>query len=647
MPQNAKLSVDADALWGEKHTVELHVCLPSSETTACSSRLPEEKGKRKTCYSRRTPDMNLHIDVYGLGLPGIARMFLPLMQGPWLRVERSDAEGKVLLKLGTSTSPKRQTVLTQLQKLERLDKIFIVELLAKAQGLNPDSLCVVAFRPSMLRAHLEGKRSGSVSAVVDGESLSQDVLEALRCRPRQTTVAGAFMRWALCPSAVILAGWLLLLKKDVVLQHIPAVPGFGWVALGPRLEQVLPAVPTTLLQAYDLGALCERLRTVSGEETRKEVLAAAALLLGRDVTAKDLEAIRDELVRILNHRSLGQKVQGLFTFVNTIWLCAIAGITVSVGPVLWDLLRPLRRIFVQLANKFKEALLWFMEKVILPTVSRLHELGFWEAFAHAAAFMLTVQGCRLQEGPGEFVAISGLVASLAASKYTYYLHGQVVARVLLKEYKFDVGSLMFLCSGLLFVPVAILHQSKLIGFASVGSLLAALGFSGAMYPFCYCIGWNSEDSMLRTAAASGLGVGAFAFAKVLGAEAEVLAPFAPGISVLGGLSHYLALLIRSNKWYKQYGTRDSPKLYYWYNCCMAASLGISQAVGRIYGLKGLANTSTTFLVLWMLEKSAELTDALNVSGWYVLLGGSIVTYYSALWLHANPSFVVSLFQSVA
>jgi hypothetical protein len=32
-------------------------------------------------------------------------------------------------------------------------------------------------------------------------------------------------------------------------------------------------------------------------------------------------------------------------------------------------------------------------------------------------------------------------------------------------------------------------------YATVTSLLSALGFGGAIYPFCYCIGWDGEDTM--------------------------------------------------------------------------------------------------------------------------------------------------------
>lgn len=43
--------------------------------------------------------------------------------------------------------------------------------------------------------------------------------------------------------------------------------------------------------------------------------------------------------------SVFQRVYGFFTFVNIMWVLAIIGITVSIGPALWVILRPIRELF--------------------------------------------------------------------------------------------------------------------------------------------------------------------------------------------------------------------------------------------------------------------------------------------------------------
>ena len=66
-------------------------------------------------------------------------------------------------------------------------------------------------------------------------------------------------------------------------------------------------------------------------------------------------------------------------------------------------------------------------------------------------------------------------------------------------------------------------------------------------------------------------------------------------------------------------------------------------IGNVFQMNGLANTATTFLVLWMLEKYCEIHFELKLNIWVLILLLSGVMYKLALWLHANPAFVASLF----
>ena len=78
---------------------------------------------------------------------------------------------------------------------------------------------------------------------------------------------------------------------------------------------------------------------------------------------------------------------------------------------------------------------------------------------------------------------------------------------------------------------------------------------------------------------------------------------------------------------------------------MLASLVIGAGAGHLYGVPGLSNTATTFGALWIAGKWIELSE-LGVSWPIIVMGGSVATYYSALWLHANPQFVLSLARNL-
>ena len=45
--------------------------------------------------------------------------------------------------------------------------------------------------------------------------------------------------------------------------------------------------------------------------------------------------MRGTLVEMQDHVSIAQRVWGFFHFVNIMWLLAIFGIVVSIGPAIW------------------------------------------------------------------------------------------------------------------------------------------------------------------------------------------------------------------------------------------------------------------------------------------------------------------------
>ena len=59
----------------------------------------------------------------------------------------------------------------------------------------------------------------------------------------------------------------------------------------------------------------------------------------------------------------------------------------------------------------------------------------------------------------------------------------------------------------------------------------------------------------------------------------------------------------------------------------------------------MANTANTFLVLWGLEKYSEVHFSREFDVWFYVLVMAGIMYKAALWLHAHPTFVVSLFSS--
>lgn len=609
-----------------------------------------ERNQQRLSNQLRGFPTHILVDVWGAAVPLVARLMLPVGKGKFgvvIDVVPEKSQCSVSLKLKGSWG---DTLLKKLEEFAVADKPIMFEIVVDKCGLNPELLCLAPVLPSLMLRELRRSREAEVETTsVSAASSDAAVQAALHAsRPRRRSIWEAVTRWALLPVGALLGSWALLLRTREVLELLPQVPGFAWTSKGVHVSRVLPPLPKTLLEAFDLGALCER---ASGSGAAA-ALEAAGAMLGRSVSREELAAIREELVKMLAHKSVTQRVMGFFSFVNVMWLAAILGITISVGPVAWVITKPIRKLLQQVLTvvfeKVKKVVVLLLEKVIVPLVTRLHTWGVWEACAHLLAFSLVAQGARTESTAGVYITLSGLVALYVACNYTHKLHGRGLVGGLKEQLGLPgkaQAALVCAGHGLTLVPLAVLHQSTLLGYAATMSFLSAMGFGGAMHPFCYCIGWDSKDDAARTGMACGLAMAGFAAARIWEVNSRYLAPFVSSVSVLGGLGHFLALLILSNRWHHRHSANELNS-YGIYNAGMLASLMGFQYVGRVYGLGGLANTTTTFFVLWVLEKAHELNDALELSGWFLVLGGSLVTYYSALWLHSNPEFVVSMFRSL-
>ena len=92
------------------------------------------------------------------------------------------------------------------------------------------------------------------------------------------------------------------------------------------------------------------------------------------------------------------------------WLVAIFGITMSIGPAVWQILHPLRKWLQRLALILQTAITYFLEQIALPVILKLHAWGVLEVGAFFLSFMLTAQGLRMNPDAGMYVSISGLTS---------------------------------------------------------------------------------------------------------------------------------------------------------------------------------------------------------------------------------------------
>ena len=117
--------------------------------------------------------------------------------------------------------------------------------------------------------------------------------------------------------------------------------------------------------------------------TQDTILRDASLLAGRSVTVEEMMSLRSTLVEIKGNVSIIQKVWGFFSFINLLWLMAIAGIAISFLPAMWSLAEPLLNLLNDLAICVKRVVEWFVIEIIIPGLQLLHDTSILEAFSPA------------------------------------------------------------------------------------------------------------------------------------------------------------------------------------------------------------------------------------------------------------------------
>jgi len=324
-------------------------------------------------------------------------------------------------------------------------------------------------------------------------------------------------------------------------------------------------------------------------------------------------------------QSTVDRVVGFFSFVNVVWLVSIVGLLATLGPCLAYLCGP---VLLRCAK-------WLTTEVLQPVALALHRWGVWEAAAYLLAFLFSAQSCQYPAAQADaaiMVALTGSLAFAPCWMYSTSCHTTGSGdkeKFLLLSYALAAG---------VFAPLALLHDSQLLGFLTVLSAYGSLGFVFFAFGFGFAVGFDGRDALHRCAAASLALIAGFAGLRILGVNPAVLQPFGTAVMVLGNVMYFLALLIVSSGW------RSQSAPYAVRQCAMLGSLLAAILVGSVFAMPSMTNTATTFLVLWLMEKQLEV-DWRPGMGMVVTFLNFVFLYFAAHYLHTHPEHVVSLFDA--
>ena len=433
-------------------------------------------------------------------------------------------------------------------------------------------------------------------------------------------------KWLHCPITAVSFLYTFAGDKEFYLTKIPAF----FSTYGGELQKVMPLHPKSMSEAFQLGQLYEKASNLAPTgEKMVELLQQTANISGRaTVKLAELLALPDSIKLADDNRGPVSRILGLFSIVNAIWLVSILGLTVTVGPFLWILARPIRRILVKL---------W--SDVIIPTLIKCRRV--FEYVFYAISVYLIVESARYANTDaysmvGTMTGLTGVCALFLSWAYTTFLNSTGGGN---PETWWGLSTAIV---GSAAIPVAYLHHSTLIGYVAVAALLQCLGVSGCSSGLCVFIGFDSESQVLRTAGAS-LWLTLFnASLRALNIKNEWLHPLQPAVGVIGTTVYFLALLIFTFEryWYRNRFSNFVRELIY------VSNIAAYYFVGEFLGMPGTVNVARVYGALWAFTKFCEHTpknsSALIVSTFV----GFGILYAMSLQLSRHPEYITALFPAL-
>ena len=601
----------------------------------------------------------------GIPIPGVeslAQWMLPLSSSYKLNVDRKKF---VSFMLGAKSLSK-ETLLTTLNNLNKNgNPMFSIDLIFTKNSNTKEQLIIRGVTcASKMLSSLTSSPSKKENAIVVLDELKKDSewqeytnLISLADNRRNLTFricdVWPLFRYFFFPLIFTLFAWWLIFTNEITdavqtktgvlfSDSIPRLVRFGMVEnetnnvtniygytmTAPGIEFELPPVPKTRSVAFKLGAVWAKLGGGKPAKTGSTAVLSAAeqailfeeasTLLNRpSSTIQTVDQLTSILTSLLAEDNdvtvtVSQRVYGMFSTINVIWLISIIGISVSIFPSLYYMLKPLRECLYRCWKQL-------LTHVIEPTIRRCHNWGIFELCAWSFSFCVVLDAHRYYGlEAGRYIGITGACFSVLAFLYSTATHGGKVTKILNVEGSKGREKMMkkfiFRYSILSCLPLSLVFGSDFLGFIAVAATFQEIGFGGFAGTCCYCIGFSDKDSLIRCSFASLSLISSMVGLKVFESSlVPHLAPLQTPISVFGSLVLHIALLIVSSK-HLYNGLDGKDKVSYIYrNFLMFVVLLLGQFFGATYGLDGLQNSSSIFMVLYLWTKSQELLDNLQVS----------------------------------
>lgn len=445
------------------------------------------------------------------------------------------------------------------------------------------------------------------------------------------------MLWIIQPVLFIVGTWIFSFNSQKILSVVPSFT--SWY----HRENIIDYVkipPTKSSDIWQLSILYHKINQETDEEKIASYLSEAQKIVNwtKPINASDLKNMYNTLIEIENNKSITQRIMGFMSFINIIWLLSILGIILLTYPALSIILNPFAELIMRILTFLWDCLNPLFELTIRVILFLWNCRGLFEPIGYIICFLFLMEGARFHKNTGLFISLTGLVGFSALMIYSDALHKKYGLHESTTDIKWK-QTMYFLSLFLTYCPTATLYSSPLLAWFTVISLYSMMGFGIVCHGLCWYIGWQEEHMMPRTTIASFILVILFSSLKY-SLNNEILNVFTTPVLVLGNVTYFLALLIMSSSFYHGYGLHND---YANMQIMMIFSLVAAIFFGNVFYNEPLLNTSITFLFLYIGEKISELKFwSLGNNVILLLFLMCVALYFTSLWLHTHPKFLINI-----
>ena len=194
-------------------------------------------------------------------------------------------------------------------------------------------------------------------------------------------------------------------------------------------KDYIPSIPKEPIKIWRLSQLEYALREVEKtyandlqkkENFTEEIIKQAKEIVGSGKMNSEILHKFSDFLKDANSNSFLSRVIGFFNFVNIIWMIAIIGIIISIGPSLLFLFKPIMKIMIQIFTDFivplliiflfkpiMKIMIQIFTDFIVPLLIKLYEYGFIECLTYVISIILISDGMKVNKEWGFFISLTG------------------------------------------------------------------------------------------------------------------------------------------------------------------------------------------------------------------------------------------------